>query len=44
VVPNVQYIVHPDILGNPAARRAPDDALVIGLRVMVNIGGLGAPK
>ncbi|WP_295911790.1 carbohydrate porin [uncultured Xanthomonas sp.] len=44
LVPNVQYIVHPDILGNPAARRAPDDALVIGLRVMLNMGGLGTPK
>jgi len=44
LIPNVQYIVHPDILGNTAVRRAPDNALVIGLRVMVNIGGLGAPK
>ncbi len=44
LVPNVQYIVNPDILGNPAARRAPDNALVIGLRVMLNIGGLGTPK
>ncbi|MDR6672234.1 carbohydrate porin [Xanthomonas sp. 1678] len=44
LVPNVQYIVNPDILGNTAARRAPDNALVIGLRVMVNIGGLGTPK
>lgn len=44
LVPNVQYIVNPDILGNTGARRAPDNALVIGLRVMVNIGGLGTPK
>ncbi|MBB4127342.1 porin [Xanthomonas translucens] len=44
LVPNVQCIVNPDILGNTGARRAPDNALVIGLRVMVNSGGLGTPK
>ncbi len=44
LVPNLQYIVNPDILGQPTAPRAPDNAFVVGLRVMINAGGLGTPK
>ncbi|WP_448100224.1 carbohydrate porin [Luteibacter jiangsuensis] len=44
LVPNIQYIVHPDILGNTVGvKRVPANALVIGLRVMVNMGGPGSP-
>ncbi|HEV7775482.1 MAG TPA: carbohydrate porin [Luteibacter sp.] len=43
LVPNLQYIVHPDILGNTIqAHGVPANALVIGLRVMVNMGGPGS--
>jgi porin len=36
--------VHPDILGNTAGvRRVPANAIVVGLRVMVNLGGIGSP-
>jgi porin len=43
VVPNLQYIVHPDILGNTVGvNRVPANALVIGLRVMLNMGGPGS--
>jgi porin len=43
IVPNLQYIVHPDILGRPAGvDRVPANALVIGLRVMLNMGGPGS--
>lgn len=43
LVPNLQYIVHPDILGNTVGvRRVPANAIVIGLRVMVNMGGPGS--
>jgi len=43
LVPNLQYIVHPDILGNTVGvKRVPANAIVIGLRVMVNMGGPGS--
>ncbi|QWT18915.1 carbohydrate porin [Bacillus sp. NP157] len=43
LVPNLQYIVHPDVLGNTVGvRRVPANAIVIGLRVMVNMGGPGS--
>lgn len=43
LVPNLQYIVHPDILGNSVGvKRVTSNALVIGLRVMVNMGGPGS--
>ncbi|MET0617444.1 MAG: carbohydrate porin [Luteibacter sp.] len=43
LVPNLQYIVHPDILGNSVGvKRVSANALVIGLRVMVNMGGPGS--
>jgi len=42
-VPNIQYIAHPDILGNTVGvKRVPANAIVIGLRVMVNMGGPGS--
>jgi porin len=44
LVPNLQYIVHPDILGNTVGvKRVPANAIVVGLRVMVNLGGIGSP-
>jgi porin len=43
LVPNLQYIVHPDVLGNTAgAKRVPANAIVVGLRVMLNMGGPGS--
>lgn len=43
IVPNVQYIIHPDILGNTAGmNRVPANALVVGLRAMLNMGGPGS--
>lgn len=43
LVPNLQYIMHPDILGNTVGvKRVPANAIVIGLRVMVNMGGPGS--
>lgn len=43
LVPNLQYIIHPDILGNSVGvKRVTSNALVIGLRVMVNMGGPGS--
>lgn len=43
LVPNLQYIVHPDILGNTVGvKRVPANAIVVGLRVMVNMGGPGS--
>lgn len=44
LVPNLQFIANPDILGRPDAGRAPADAWVAGLRVMFNAGGPGTPK
>ena len=44
IVPNVQYIVHPDVLGRPTGIEHPSaNALVLGVRVMVNMGGPGGP-
>ncbi len=44
IVPNLQYIVHPDVLGKPAGiTRVPANALVLGVRVMFNLGGPGGP-
>jgi len=43
IVPNLQYIVHPDVLGRPTGiKDVPSNALALGLRVMFNMGGLGA--
>ncbi|HEY4294071.1 carbohydrate porin [Luteibacter sp.] len=43
LVPNLQYIVHPDILGNTVGvNRVSANAIVVGLRVMVNMGGPGS--
>jgi porin len=43
ITPNLQYIVHPDVLGNTVGvKRVPANALVIGLRVMLWLGGPGS--
>ena len=43
LVPNVQYLVHPDILGRTtAAKFVPGNAVVLGLRLMLNLGGVGS--
>lgn len=43
LVPNIQYIVHPDVLGNTThVTHVSANALVWGLRVMFNFGGPGS--
>lgn len=43
IVPNIQYIIHPDILGNTTTvNRVPANALVVGVRFMLNMGGPGS--
>ncbi|UPG85175.1 carbohydrate porin [Luteibacter aegosomatis] len=44
LVPNLQYIVHPDILGNTVGvKKVSSNDIVVGLRVMLNLGGPGSP-
>jgi porin len=43
LVPNLQYIINPDILGNTVGvNRVPANAVVVGLRFMINYGGPGS--
>ncbi len=42
--PNAEYIVNPDITQRPDARFAPRNALVLGIRLTLNLGDmLGLP-
>jgi porin len=36
LAPSLQYIVHPDLINRPNAGKAPRDALVVGLKLVVN--------
>jgi porin len=43
IVPNIQYVVHPDVLGNTVnVTHVSANALVWGVRVMFNFGGPGS--
>jgi len=45
VMPDVQYIVHPDNSKLPHTRKVPNNALVVGVQLVINIGSLlGAPS
>jgi len=45
LAPGVQYIINPDTIGRPSARKAPPDALVFGLKFSVNANEvLGLPS
>lgn len=45
VASSLQYIVNPDSISRPTATRAPEDALVVGLKLAVNVGELiGVPS
>ena len=42
---SLQYLVNPDDINRPRAPRAPRDALVVGIKLAVNVGDvLGLPS
>jgi len=40
LAPSLQYIINPDQISRPSARRAPGNALVIGLKLALNVNEL----
>ncbi len=45
LAPSLQYIVNPDLINRPNAGKAPKDALVVGLKLIVNANELvGLPE